>query len=171
METNPSYAIVGGIRTYPHQLEVRNIVYMHYMFILNYTLLYMLEDGGKRRGQVTPEWNRKTDNFVEWAFGEAATGASLVPCKCANRKRKTKKVMVEHIWKNGFTPDYTRWIFHGEAHHMREEVVRQRVEDYDADAGVADMLNDYHETQFAEGHMEDELEVTAKAFYDMFDEA
>jgi hypothetical protein len=25
-------------------------------------------------------------------------------------------------------------------------VVRQRVEDYDADAGVVDMLNDYHET-------------------------
>jgi hypothetical protein len=50
-------------------------------------------------------------------------------------------------------------------------VVRQRVEDYDADAGVADMLNDYHETQFAEGHMEDELEATTKAFYDMFDAA
>jgi hypothetical protein len=44
--------------------------------------------------------------------------------------------------------DYTRWIFHGEAHHTREEVVRQCVEDYDADAGVADMLNDYHEAQF-----------------------
>jgi hypothetical protein len=50
--------------------------------------------------------------------------------------------MVEHIWKNGFTPDYTRWIFYGEAHHTREEVVRQRGKDYDADAGVADMLND-----------------------------
>jgi hypothetical protein len=51
--------------------------------------------------------------------------------------------MVEHIWKNGFTPGYTRWIFHGEAHRTREEVLRQRVEDYDADAGVADMSNDY----------------------------
>jgi hypothetical protein len=60
-------------------------------------------------------------------------------------KRQTKKVVVEHIWKNGFTSDYTRWIFHGEAHHMRVEVVRQRVEDYDVDAEVADMLNDYHE--------------------------
>ena len=52
--------------------------------------------------------------------------------------------MIEHIWKNGFTPDYTRWIFHGEAHRTRE-VLRQRVEHYDADAGVADMLYDYHE--------------------------
>jgi hypothetical protein len=32
--------------------------------------------------------------------------------------------MVEHIWKNGFTPGYTRWIFHGEAHLTREEVLR-----------------------------------------------
>jgi hypothetical protein len=46
METNPIYAIAGEIRTYPHLLEGRNIVYMHYMFILNYVRLYMLEDGG-----------------------------------------------------------------------------------------------------------------------------
>jgi hypothetical protein len=85
---------------------------------------------------------------MERAYDEAAKGASLVSCpssKCANRKRKSKKSMVEHIWKNGFTSGYTQWIFHGEAHHMREEVLRQRVEHYDADVGVADMLNDYHE--------------------------
>jgi hypothetical protein len=34
--------------------------------------------------------------------------------------------------------------------------VRQCVEDYDDDAGVADMLNDYHEAQFARGCTEDE---------------
>jgi hypothetical protein len=79
--------------------------------------------------------------------------------------------MVEHIWKNGFTPGYTWWIFHGEAHRTREEVLRQRVEDYDADAGVADMLNNYHEAQYTEGCIDDEPEPTAKAFYDMFDAA
>jgi hypothetical protein len=126
------------------------------------------------RNDVTPKWIRKTDDFVERAYGEAAKGASLVPCpcsKCANWKRKSKKAMVEHIWKNGFMPHYTRWIFHGEAHRTREEVVRQRVEDYDADARVADMLNDYHEAQFAGGCTEDEPEPIAKAFYDMFDTA
>ena len=46
--------------------------------------------------------------------------------------------------------------------------MRPRVEDYDADAGVADMLNDYHEAQFAEGRTEEELEATTKAFYNMF---
>jgi hypothetical protein len=43
------------------------------------------------RNDVTPEWIRKTDDFVEWAYGEATKGASLVPCpcsKCVNRKRK-----------------------------------------------------------------------------------
>jgi hypothetical protein len=52
------------------------------------------------RNDVTPKWIRKTDAFVERAFGEAAKGASLVPClcsKCANQKRKSKKAMVEHI--------------------------------------------------------------------------
>ena len=34
------------------------------------------------------------------------------------KKRKTKKVMGEHLVNYGFTPDYTRWIFHGEAHRM-----------------------------------------------------
>jgi hypothetical protein len=50
-------------------------------------------------------------------------------------------------------------------------VVRQRVEDYEIDVGVADMLNDYHETQFARGCTEDEPEPTSKTFYDMFDMA
>jgi hypothetical protein len=128
--------------------------------------------GRRGRNNVTTEWIRKTDDFVERTYGEAAKGASLVPCpcsKCANRKRKPKKAMVEHIWKNGFTSGYTRWIFHGEAHRTREEVLRQCVEDYDADAGVADMLNDYHEAQYAGGCTDDEPEPTAKAFYDMFD--
>jgi hypothetical protein len=124
------------------------------------------------RNDVTPEWIRKTDDFVERAYGEAAKGASLVPCpcsKCANRKRKSNKSMVEHIWKNGFTSGYTQWIFHGEAHRTREEVLRQRVEHYDADARVAYMLNDYHEAQYTGGCTDDEPEPTAKALYDMLD--
>jgi hypothetical protein len=51
-------------------------------------------------------------------------------------------------------------------------VVRQSVEDYDDDdVGIVDMLNDYRGSQFTEGLTEDEPEVTAKAFYDMFDTA
>jgi hypothetical protein len=67
--------------------------------------------GRRGRNDVTTEWIRKTNDFVEQAYGEAAKGASLVPCpcsKCANRKIKPKKAMVEHIWKNGFTPGYNR---------------------------------------------------------------
>jgi hypothetical protein len=45
METNPIYATAGRSRTYPHLLEGRNVVYMHYMFILDYTWLCMLEYG------------------------------------------------------------------------------------------------------------------------------
>jgi hypothetical protein len=123
------------------------------------------------QGQVTDEWIAKTDAFLERAFGEATKGASKIVCPCSscvNRKRQIKKVMGEHLWRNGFTIGYTRWVYHGEDGRMRKEVVRPCVEDYDADAGVADMLKDYHEAQFAKGRTEEELEATAKAFYDMF---
>ena len=103
--------------------------------------------GSASQGQVTNEWIDKTDAFLEQAFGMAAKGASKICCsysKCANRKRQMKKVMGEHLWKNGFTVDYTWWVYHGEADRLRE-VVRPCVKDYDADARVADMLNDYHE--------------------------
>ena len=45
--------------------------------------------------------------------------------------------------------------------------MRQRIKDYDADAGVRDMLNDYHEAHFDEGRREEEPEPTTKAYYDM----
>ena len=43
--------------------------------------------------------------------------------------------MGKYLCKNGFMTDYTRWIYHGESDHVRDEVVRQRIDDYDADAG------------------------------------
>jgi hypothetical protein len=50
-------------------------------------------------------------------------------------------------------------------------VVRRYVEDYDVDARVANMLNDYHEAQFARERTKDEPEPTEKVFYNMFDAA
>ena len=47
--------------------------------------------------------------------------------------------MTNHLCNYGFTRNYTRWTYHGEANRMRDEVVRQRIEEHDADAGVADM--------------------------------
>ena len=50
---------------------------------------------------------------------------------------------------------------------MRDKVVRQHINDLDSDAGVVDMLDDFHEAHFDKGRMEEELEATAKAYYDM----
>jgi hypothetical protein len=91
--------------------------------------------------------------------------------KCANRKRKNKVDMGKHLLKNGFMPDYTRWVHHGEAHRLREEVVRPRVEDFDAAAEVADMLDDFHEGRYTKGRTEEEIVATAKVFYDMMSSA
>ena len=49
--------------------------------------------------------------------------------------------------------------------------MRQRIEEYDGDAGVGDMLNDYHEAHFDEGCREEEPEATAKAYYDILSAA
>ena len=49
-----------------------------------------------------------------------------------------------------------RWIFHGEAHCMRDEVVRHRVDECDAAGGIGDMLDDYEDAHFGEGPQEEE---------------
>ena len=92
--------------------------------------------GRTSQGDVSIEWMNKTDRFLKRAFGKAARypKIALCPCsKCGNRRMQNQEVMGIHLHKNGFTPNYTWWVHHGEADRMREEVVRPRVEDYDVD--------------------------------------
>ena len=94
--------------------------------------------GRRSRSDFTDEWLRKTDAFLNNAFGVARRGEIkvLCPCsRCGNRRRQDKENMAKHLVNNGFMPDYTRWIYHGEAHRLRAEAVRPRLEDFDADAG------------------------------------
>jgi hypothetical protein len=73
------------------------------------------------------EWVQRVDGFLDQAFGSSAQGHSLVCCpysKCDNMKRKDRNTIGRHIVYNGFTPGYHRWIYHGEADRIREEVVR-----------------------------------------------
>ena len=71
------------------------------------------------------------------------------------------------------------WVFHGEAHRTREEVMRPRLEAFDANGGVARWLGDFHEAMFAERPTEEEEkedeeeepEPTRKAFYQMLSSA
>jgi hypothetical protein len=121
----------------------------------------------------------KTEGFLDQAFGKAANGVrdTFCPCsECENKKRKTRKVMGKHLYKYGFTPNYTRWVYHGESHRTREEVMRPRLEEFDGDGGVAKWLCDYHDAMFAERPTEaeedeEEPEPTARAFYAMLDSA
>ena len=45
---------------------------------------------------------------------------------------------------------------------MRNEVVSQRIEDHDDDAGVGDMLDDFHEAHFERECSEEEPKPTAR---------
>ena len=91
-------------------------------------------------------------------------------------------VSLHQMWKHASTDtgrhDTTSlqlWIYerlypvayHGEANRMRDEVVRQRIEDHDADARVGDLLDDFYDAHFDEGRREEEVEATAKAYYEM----
>jgi len=129
--------------------------------------------GRSSQGSFTDEWIEKTDAFLELAFAKVkGTRATWCPCSsCANMRRQTKVVMGKHLCKNGFTADYVQWTYHGEADRMRDEVMRQRIEDYDVDARVGDMLNDYHEAHFDKVRREEELEATAKAYCHMLSAA
>jgi hypothetical protein len=114
------------------------------------------------------------DAFLNRAFSEAAKSPilALCPCsKCKNKRMENKDTMGKHLVKNGFMPHYTRWVHHGEAHRIREKVVRQRVEAYDAEARVADMLDDAHQAQFTEGREMEEMEESTETFYAMLDSA
>jgi hypothetical protein len=53
-------------------------------------------------------------------------------------------------------PNYTRWVYHGEAYHPREEVVRQCLETFDNDGRVAEWLGDDEDATFTERPTEDE---------------
>ena len=122
----------------------------------------------------TDEFVQKVEDFLKKAFEQ---GQSKAPCpcrQCANKILQSQFNMGKHICTNGFVANYTRWICHGEAHRARDEVVRQRIENYDTDAGCGDMLDDFHQAQFDEGPSqvrEDPPEATAKAYYDMLSSA
>jgi len=123
--------------------------------------------GWKSHMEYTDEWFRKTEAFLNKAFGKASSSHLLEPCpcsKCANRRRINMVDMGKHLVKNGYMPGYTRWIYHGEAHRTREEVVRPRVEAFDDDAGVPDLLDDVHQALGVDEREKEEMEAATKAF-------
>ena len=136
--------------------------------------------GRPSQAQITREWMDKTEKFLDHAFKEAKGARdTFCPCSdCENKKRKTREVMMKHLCKFGFMPNYTRWVYHGEAYRPREEVVRRRLEAFDGDGGVEGWLGDYEDATFAERPTENEQEdeeeepePSAKAFLAMLDSA
>jgi hypothetical protein len=119
----------------------------------------------------TNEWVNGTGEFLEKAFGLASKGAIRVfcPCsKCKNQTRKEQRQMRNHIWANGYVPNYTRWILHGEPQQVTEAVVRPDLEGFDQDAGMANLLEDVGAVEGL-GVVEEDPESTAKAYYDMME--
>jgi hypothetical protein len=106
-------------------------------------------NGWASGGRPTHEWIANTQTFVREAFQKLKRGPPRestiwCPCsKCENTRRHTKRDMLEHLAKYG-TKDYTKWTYHTETGHMRDEVVRRCIEELDGDVGVAYMIDDFH---------------------------
>ncbi|XP_037441463.1 uncharacterized protein LOC119309594 [Triticum dicoccoides] len=77
--------------------------------------------GRQSRKKFTPEWLEKTTEFVERAFRILPPGRQafvLCPCaRCEFRLYRSKDEIQLHLFKNGFAPGYTVWVYHGERHN------------------------------------------------------
>ena len=120
--------------------------------------------GHPNQKEMTDEWFIKTKGFVKAAFANGQR-KTWCPCvRCDNYAQKTEVEMDKHLQKWGFTPDYMVWRYHGEsAEHTREEVVRRRTDEYGT--GIEDMVQDFDD----ERNEDDEMEESAKAFYEMLE--
>lgn len=67
-------------------------------------------------GFVSKEFYDGVVKFVNFAFSQASPLRVVrCPCvKCDNRKFQNKEIVMEHLLRKGFTPNYLRWIYHGE---------------------------------------------------------
>ncbi|VFQ69657.1 unnamed protein product [Cuscuta campestris] len=76
----------------------------------------------EREGVVSQEWVDNVVEFVEYC--ESSPNVDRLdnkkmrcPCKkCKNIKFCSSKIMLEHILRFGFTPNYFDWVCHGENH-------------------------------------------------------
>ena len=121
---------------------------------------------------MTDEWVANTQAFLDLAFakvkGPKKRKTTWCPCrKCGNTREHTRENMEKHLLTRGFTRDYTKWTYHDDICRIRDEAMRRRIEELDGDAGVPDMLDDFHEANFQAERPEEEPEPSAKAYYDM----
>ncbi|XP_058071152.1 uncharacterized protein LOC131220206 [Magnolia sinica] len=70
-----------------------------------------------QKSRVSLEYVKGMKEFIEFAFNNAASeGKILCPCvKCTNLFWRAHKEVVDHLVCEGIMPNYTRWVFHGEA--------------------------------------------------------
>ena len=115
--------------------------------------------GHPSQKEMMKEWFVKTKKFVKDAF---ANGEERNYCRCPgcdNYKKTTQAVMIKHLRRRGFKPNYTVWTFHGESiQRTRAEVVRRCTDEHGT--GIEDMLQDFDDARDSE----DEMEESAKAF-------
>jgi hypothetical protein len=103
-------------------------------------------DGRTSQFNFTDEWEENTRQFVEKAFDIPTKPKSIFcPCnKCGNNRRLSREEVSLHLLKNGFTPFYHVWSFHGEQKAKRARTeLRQRQPAVQYDTGFGNCLDDF----------------------------
>lgn len=66
--------------------------------------------------KYSDEYIKGVNDFLDKAFSRSARSNSICcPCKkCCFRYLYPRKIILDHLVIDGFTPGYTNWYFHGE---------------------------------------------------------
>jgi hypothetical protein len=98
--------------------------------------------GWKKSGAHTSEWMNKTQEFIDRAFSGQLDECVKCQCsRCRNALCEDKRMLIMHLCKFGFMPDYDVWTHHSETIHQRTASVAEDEDDRSGDDRMDEMLD------------------------------
>ncbi|KAL9668530.1 hypothetical protein QQ045_006064 [Rhodiola kirilowii] len=97
------------------QILLHIVIYMAHLY---HERRWMYEARAHGESYTNAVFIAGVNNFIETAVSKgylASNNTMRCPCtKCKNRRFINIRMMEEHLYKYGFTPNYFNWTLHGE---------------------------------------------------------
>ncbi|XP_028186434.1 uncharacterized protein LOC114373089 [Glycine soja] len=106
------------------------------------------------RPRISDEYDNGVEDFLQFAKHNAAPigGLYLCPCvNCLNGRRQSLDDIRTHLICDGISPNYTKWIWHGELPQMSSSPPTAAV-DQEVGDRIEDMLRDLGQEGFRQAH-------------------
>ncbi|XP_006596670.1 uncharacterized protein [Glycine max] len=106
------------------------------------------------RPRISDEYDNGVEDFLQFAKHNAAPigGLYLCPCvNCLNGRRQYLDDIRTHLICDGISPNYTKWIWHGELPQMSSSPLTAPVDEEVGDH-IEDMLRDLGQEGFRQAH-------------------